>query len=33
MKKQGTFEHPLLEDDHWLKTELLYKISKSDYAL
>jgi len=28
MEKQGTFEHPLLEDGHWLKTELLYKISK-----
>ena len=31
MKKQGTFEHPLLEDGHWLKTELLYKITKQDY--
>ena len=28
MEKQGTFEHPLLEEGHWLKTELLYKISK-----
>ena len=30
MQKQGTFEHPLLEDGHWLKTELYYKISKAD---
>lgn len=28
MKKQGTFEHPSIEDNHWLKTELLYKITK-----
>jgi len=27
MQKEGTFEHPLLEDKHWLKTELLYKIN------
>ena len=33
MKKQGTFEHPLLADGHWLKTELLYKITKLDYVL
>jgi len=28
MLKQGTFEHPQIEDGHWLKTELLYKIKK-----
>jgi RimJ/RimL family protein N-acetyltransferase len=28
MQKQGTFEHPLIEDGHWLKTELYYKIEK-----
>ncbi len=26
MQKHGTFEHPQIEDGHWLKTELLYKI-------
>ena len=28
MQKQGTFKHPQIEDGHWLKTELLYKIKK-----
>jgi RimJ/RimL family protein N-acetyltransferase len=28
MQKEGTFEHPKIEDGHWLKTELLYKIEK-----
>ncbi len=28
MEKQGTFEHPKIEDGHWLKTEMLYKIEK-----
>ena len=28
MKKQGVFEHPKIEDGHWLKTEMLYKIEK-----
>ena len=28
MHKEGIFEHPYFEDDHWLKTEMLYKISK-----
>ncbi|MEE9348671.1 MAG: GNAT family N-acetyltransferase [Flavobacteriaceae bacterium] len=28
MKKDGEFEHPKLEDGHWLKTEMLYVINK-----
>ena len=28
MKKQSEFDHPLLEDDSWLKRHLLYKIDK-----
>jgi RimJ/RimL family protein N-acetyltransferase len=27
MEKQGVFEHPQIENEHWLKTELLYKIT------
>lgn len=30
MKKQGVFEHPSIEDGHWLKTELYYKIENGD---
>lgn len=28
MQKQGSFEHPKIEDGHWLKTEMLYKIER-----
>ncbi len=27
MERQGTFEHSLIKEGHWLKTELYYKIS------
>ena len=30
MQKQGTFEHPKIEEGHWLKTEMLYKIEKHE---
>ena len=28
MKKEGEFDHPMLEKDSWLKSHLLYKIEK-----
>ena len=28
MKKEGIFEHPALEENHYLKSHVLYKISK-----
>ena len=30
MQKQGVFEHPQIEDGHWLKTEMYYKITKNE---